>query len=72
MMVKLGDKKEFVPTAFNAQIKIKNPATGKECVKSVIGRVVYIHPAGRYYTVEAEIDGRMIRESFLNGSCCEI
>ena len=66
-MVKIGDKKEFVPEAFNGQIKVKNPATGKECAKSVIGRVVYIHPAGRYYTVEANLDGRVIRESFRRG-----
>ena len=66
-MVKIGDKKEFVPAAFNGQIKVKDPATGKECAKSVVGRVVYIHPTGRYYTVEAETEGRMIRESFLRG-----
>ena len=63
-MVKIGDKKVFVPAAFNGQIKVKNPVTGKPCEKSVAGRVVYIHPTGRYYTVEAKIEGHTIRESF--------
>lgn len=28
------------------------------------GTIVYIHPQDRYHTVEFEIDGRKVRESF--------
>lgn len=28
------------------------------------GRIVYIHPKGRYFTLEAVVHGHTIRESF--------
>lgn len=31
------------------------------------GRIVYVHPQGRYYTVEFRLDKGNIRESY---SCC--
>lgn len=33
--------------------------------KPMKGRVVYIHPKGRYHTVEFELRGGTVRESFL-------
>ena len=67
MMVRVGDKKQFVPSEFNTTTKMKDPATGKEVPKSVVGRVVYVHPTGRYYTVEATVGGCTFRESFHRG-----
>lgn len=63
-MVKLGAKITFKPSGFSDQTSVKDPATGKPCSREVTGKVVYVHPQGRYYTVEAELDGRTIRESF--------
>ena len=63
-MVKLGDKITFKPSGFSDQISVKDPSTGKSCSRKVTGKVIYVHPQGRYYTVEAELDGRTIRESF--------
>lgn len=33
-------------------------------LKTLSGRVVYIHPRGRYHTVEFRLRGGTIRESF--------
>lgn len=66
-MIKVGDKKQFVPAEFSNTTKIKDPATGKQVVKSVVGRVVYVHPTGRFYTVEATVGDHVFRESFLKG-----
>ena len=63
-MVKVGDSKTFIPSGFSDRIGVKDPATGKTCSIKVTGKVIYVHPQGRYYTVEAELDGRTIRESF--------
>lgn len=32
--------------------------------RPVVGRVVYIHPKGYYHTVEFELNGGHVRESF--------
>lgn len=64
LMVKIGDKKTFKPSGFSSQIGVKDPATGQTRSRKVTGKVVYVHPAGRYYTVEVEEDGRKYRESF--------
>lgn len=66
-MVKVGDKKQFVPSGFSETTKIKDPATGKQVVKSVVGRVVYVHPTGRHYTVEVTVGDHTFRESFQRG-----
>lgn len=63
-MVKLGDKITFKPSGFNSLSSVIDPVTGKERSGEVTGKVVYVHPAGRYYTVEVEEDGRTYRESF--------
>lgn len=63
-MVKVGDSKTFKPSGFSDQVSVKDPSTGKSCSRKVTGKVIYVHPQGRYYTVEAELDGRTIRESF--------
>ena len=30
------------------------------------GRVIYVHPKGRFYTVEFRLDGGVIRETYTN------
>lgn len=54
---KVGDKRTFTPDAFNEGAV----STG---VHALTGHVIYVHPQGRYYTVEAELYGEKIRESF--------
>ena len=36
-----------------------------EIDKTMTGRVIFIHPRGRYYTVEFENNGTVVRESYL-------
>ena len=39
---------------------------GDECGRTYTGTVVYVHPEGRYYTVEFIFGRRRFRESFLS------
>lgn len=41
---------------------------GKNNRRPMRGRVVYIHPKGRYHTVEFALRGGPVRESFLGVS----
>ena len=60
--IKIGDQYRFVPSAFVGE---KPSGTGKyEIPHELNGRVVYIHPERRFFTVEAELNGSKIRESF--------
>ena len=54
---KVGDKKTFKPYAFTE-------GEVPSGVHAVTGRVIYVHPKGQYYTVEAELYGEKIRECF--------
>ena len=59
-MIRLGDRVKVKPVTFSVM-----GANGKE--KSIPGRVVYIHPRGRYCTLEFEVGVRetvKLRESF--------
>lgn len=62
MVVKIGDEVMFKPSGFGDQLRMTDPSTGKRCYRKIPGKVVYIHPKGRYFTVEAEMGGRTIRE----------
>lgn len=53
----IGDKVTFAPSTFTQFERISAPV-------SLHGRICYINEAHRYYTVEAECNGYMIRESF--------
>lgn len=35
-----------------------------EIKKRLVGKIVYIHPKRRFFTVEAELNGALLRESF--------
>lgn len=56
---KIGDKKRFIPAAFCGQGGLGNPIE-----KWVIGTVVYVHPEGRYYMVEVDVNGHKWRQCF--------
>lgn len=59
----IGDSYTFCPSAFSREKDGTLP--GKEPVsRELTGRVVYIHPGRRYFTVEAVMYGHIIRESF--------
>lgn len=57
--VKLGDRRTVRPVTFDVCGKNGRPGP-------VSGRVVYIHPAGRFCTLEFEFgrNGQRTRESF--------
>lgn len=57
--MKLGDKVMRLPVTFTDSGEDK-----KSMRRPVVGRVVYIHPAGRFHTVEFELPGGPVRESF--------
>lgn len=59
-MIRLGDRVTVKPVTFSVM-----GANGKE--KAIPGRVVYIHPKGRYCTLEFKVGVRetvTLRESF--------
>lgn len=58
--MKIGDSAQRVLETFGNYEESKD---GKK-KKPLTGTVVYIHPAGRYHTVEFEVSGGKIRESF--------
>lgn len=63
-MVKVGDRKQFIPAGFATHAKLIDPQTKQQVASCVVGRVVYIHPTRRYYTVEVAMNGTVFRESF--------
>lgn len=56
-MPKLGDEKTFVPSAFEAGLPV-------DISREVTGRVVWIHPQGRYYVVLVDRGANSWRETF--------
>lgn len=50
--MKLGDKVMRLPETFTDSGEDK-----RSLRRPVVGRVVYIHPQGRYHTVEFELNG---------------
>lgn len=60
MTVKLGDKIRFTPSGWEGKREF---AHGPVIPAAVTGRVIYVHPRGRYCTVEARIGAETLRES---------
>lgn len=59
----LGDKLRFVPDAF---VDYKEERMGRLVLpRDVLGRVVYLNEAHRFFDVEYELNGVKLRESFL-------
>lgn len=59
--MKIGDIVTRRPVTFYEELVGKTRPTMK-------GRVVYIHPKGRYHTVEFQLRDGVLRESFLGVS----
>ena len=57
--MKMGDKVMRLPETFTDHGEDK-----RSLRRPVVGRVVYIHPKGYYHTVEFELNGGHVRESF--------
>lgn len=58
--MKLGDKVRVMIRWFD----IGKRGRKAEEKKVAVGKVVYIHPLGRYYTLEFEMPGGTYRESY--------
>lgn len=61
--MQIGDKFAFWPEAFCDERSGELPGQ-KAQTRQLTGRVIYIHPERRYFTVEAMVNGQAIRESF--------
>ncbi len=62
--MRVGDKLTWTPSGFDHEVSGQR-ADKQRKLRSVTGRIVYIHPAGRYYLAEAQVGGAVIRECFL-------
>lgn len=61
--MKLGDKLTWTPSGFDQEKSSKAPDRQHK-LRSVTGRIAYIHPEGRYYLAEAHVGREVIRECF--------
>ena len=61
--MRVGDKLVWTPSGFDHEVSGQR-ADRQRKLRSVTGRIVYIHPAGRYYLAEARVGGAVIRECF--------
>lgn len=61
--MRLGEKITWTPAAFEHELNGQR-AEKMRRLRSVTGRIVYIHPARRYYLAEAEVGNETIRECF--------
>lgn len=61
-MIKLGQKVTRTPLTFTDNVDRQK---GEPAHRPMSGRVVYIHPQGRYHTVEFQPPLGVVRESFL-------
>ena len=56
----IGDTYSWAPAAFEGASGL----VSFEKLKTVHGRIVYINERHRYFTAEAEVNGKKLRESF--------
>ena len=61
--MRVGDKITWTPSAFESEVSGER-ADKMRKLRAVTGRIVYIHPAGRYYMAEARVNGAVLRECF--------
>ena len=57
----LGEKITWTPSAFDHEVSGQR-ADKMRKLRSVTGRIVYIHPERRYYMAEAKVGNEIIRE----------
>ena len=60
--MQVGDRVTRAPETFLEGQELKAREHAKP--RAMTGRVVYIHPRGRYHVVEFEVAGHRVRESF--------
>ena len=56
--MRVGDKLTWTPSGFDHEVSGAR-ADRQRKLRSVTGRIVYIHPAGRYYLVRS-VTGRIV------------
>lgn len=61
--MQLGDTIKFTPSAFTNEKAGSMPGR-KPIPRQLTGTIVYIHPEGRYFTLQAELNGQTLRESY--------
>lgn len=61
--MEIGDKLTFIPAAFAGERNGMLPG-GRKKPLAIVGRVCYIHPKRRFFTVEYNLNGVTMRESF--------
>ena len=61
--MRIGEKITWTPSAFEHEVSGQR-ANRQRKLRSVTGRIVYIHPARRYYMAEAKVGNETIRECF--------
>lgn len=61
--MRIGQKITWTPSAFEHELSGER-ANRQRKLRSVTGRIVYIHPARRYYMAEAKVGNETIRECF--------
>ena len=59
--MRLGEKITWTPSAFDHEVSGQR-ADKMRKLRSVTGRIVYIHPERRYYMAEAKVGNEIIRE----------
>ena len=62
--MRVGDKLTWTPSGFDHEVSGQR-ADKQRKLRCVTGRIVYIHPAGRYYLAEAHGGGAGLRGGFL-------
>jgi hypothetical protein len=63
-VIKLGMEVRFTPAAFFGENSAQREGTPMQIPRQVTGKISYINEAHRYYTVDYEIYGVKLRESF--------
>lgn len=64
--LQVGNAYTWPPSGFAYEMMSSVPGRKREKdLIYVTGKIIYIHPEGRYFTAEAVLDGGVIRESFL-------
>ena len=61
--MRIGEKITWTPSAFEHELSGER-ANKMRKLRSVTGRIVYIHPARRYYMAEAKVGNETILECF--------
>ena len=61
--MRIGEKITWTPAAFEHELSGER-ANKMRKLRSVTGRIVYIHPARRHYMAEAKVGNETIRECF--------